>query len=380
MFWKRLIGSIALIIMSALHSAGGAPEANGTNYFLYVGVYGKGVYGYRYDTNGAKLEPLGLVGEVTNPSFLAADPEFRYLYAVSELEGKVDGGVAAFAIDRATGTLKPLNTASSGGEAPCYLSVDHTAKMLMVANYGTGGVSVFPLEQDGRLGKMSDVMKAHGSSVNTKRQEGPHAHEAVVSADNRFLYVPDLGLDQIRIYQIDAANAKLTPNDPPAAKVNAGYGPRHIAFTPDGKFAYVANELEPFVTVFSHDAESGGLKEVQTVSILPLGAKGENAPAEIAVDRTGKFLYVSNRGPGTIAVFAIDSGSGTLKPLQVAATGGTWPRGFEFDPTGRFLFAGDQKADQFVIFDVEPVTGKLSLTGRVYNVPSPVSFLFVPAR
>lgn len=375
MSWKNAISTAAILIMSTLQSYGAASK-----YFLYVGVYGKGVYGYRYDTDGAKLEPLGLVGEVTNPSFIATDRNFHNLYAVSELEGKTDGGVAAFAIDRATGKLNPLNTEPSAGEAPCHLSVDHTSKMLMVANYGTGGVSVFPLEQDGRLAKMSGLLTAHGSSVNPNRQAGPHAHEAVVSADNRFLYVPDLGLDRIRIYRIDLANAKLTPNDPPEAKVDAGYGPRHIAFAADGKFAYVADELEPFVTIFSHDTATGALTKIKSISILPAAAKGDNAPAEVEIAPSGKFLYVSNRGPGTIAVFAINPEDGTLKPVQVAKTGGTWPRAFEFDPSGRFLFAGDQKADQFVIFDVDPANGKLNLTGRVFNVPSPVCFLFVPAE
>ena len=375
MSWKNAIWTAAILIMSALQGYSAASK-----YFLYLGVYGKGVYAYRFDTDGAKLDALGLVGQVTNPSFLAVDRNFRNLYAVSELEGNVDGGVAAFAIDRTTGKLNALNTESSAGEAPCHLSVDHTSKMLMVANYGTGGVSVFPLEQDGRLAKMSGLLTGHGSSVNPKRQAGPHAHEAVVSADNRFLYVPDLGLDRIRIYRIDPENAKLTPNDPPEAKVDAGYGPRHIAFTADGKFAYVADELEPFVTIFSHDANSGALTKIKSISILPAAAKGDNAPAEIEIGPSGKFLYVSNRGPGTIAVFAINSDDGTLKPVQVAKTGGTWPRAFEFDPSGKFLFAGDQKADQFVIFDVDPTNGKLNLTGRVFNVPSPVCFLFVPAE
>lgn len=365
--------------MSALQAQPGFSHGEG-KYFLYVGVYGKGVYAYSYDTNGAKLEPMGLMGEVTNPSFLATDADFRSLYAVSELEGKEDGGVAAFAIDRATGALNKLNTASSAGVAPCHLSVDHTGKMLMVANYGTGAVSVFPLEQDGRLGNMSQVMTAHGSSVNRDRQEGPHAHEVVVSADNRFLYVPDLGLDRIRTYRIDAASAKLTPNDPPFAQVDPGNGPRHIVFSADRNFAYVANELKPVVSIFRYDATNGSLQEIRSVSILPPDAKGENAPAEIALDRSGKFLYVSSRGPGTIAVFAVNSKDGSIKMVQVAATGGTWPRAFEFDPTGRFLFAGDQKSNQFVIFHVNPENGRLDLTGRTYNLPSPVCFLFVPAE
>lgn len=366
--------------MSALHNPGAGPQANQAAYFLYVGVYGKGVYAYRYDPNGAKLEAIGVAGEVINPSFLATDRHFRYVYAVSELEGKVDGGIAAFAIDRATGALKSLNHASSAGQAPCHLSVDQTSKMLTVANYGTGGVSAFPLAPDGRLGEMSVLMTAHGSSVNPERQEGPHAHEAVVSPDNRFLYVPDLGLDQIRIYRLDPADAKLAPNDPPFVKVEPGIGPRHIALSSNGKFAYVANELKPFVTAFTRDLVTGNLNQIQSVSTQPEDFQGENAPAEVEIDGGGKFLYVSNRGPGTIAVFAIDPQNGTLRQIQIAATGGTWPRGFTIDPTGQWLFAGDQKADRFVIFQIDPASGKLNLTGRTFTVPSPVDFLFVPAK
>jgi 6-phosphogluconolactonase len=361
--------------MPLLQSSAATPA----NYLLYVGVYGKGVYAYRYEVNGPKLESLGLVGEVTNPSFLATDRDFRYLYAASELEGRVDGAVAAFAINRKTGALKALNSESAAGQSPCHLTLDHTAKMLMVANYGTGSVSVFPVETEGRLGKMSGLMTADGASADPHRQKGPHAHQTVVSEDNRFVYVPDLGLDQIRIYRLDPANAKLTPNDPPFAKLNPGYGPRHIAFSPNGRFAYVVSELKSFVTVFSRDASTGGLTELQSVSTLPEDFKGENAPAEIEIDRAGKFVYASNRGPGTIAVFAVNS-DGTLKRTQVAATGGTSPRGFTIDPTGHYLLAGDQKSNQFVVFQIDPKNGQLSLTDRVFNVPSPVDFLFVPAQ
>jgi 6-phosphogluconolactonase len=353
---------------------------NQTNYFLYVGVYGKGVYAYRYDTSDAKLEAMGLVGEVVNPSFLATDHDFRFLYAVSELEGKVDGGVAAFAIDRTSGALKKLNSLSSAGEAPCHLSVDHSTKMLVVANYGTGSVSVFPLEQDGRLGGMSALMTAHGSSVNPDRQEGPHAHEAIISADNRFVYVPDLGLDQIRIYQLDLANTKLVPNDPAVLNVEAGAGPRHIALSSNGRFAYVVNELKPLVMAFRRDPADGSLKQIQSISAAPQDSVAENGQAEIEIHPDGKFLYISNRGPGTLTTFAINPDDGTLRQVQVAQTGGTFPRGFRIDPTGRLLFVGDQKANRFGIFEIYPATGKLNLTDRVFQVPSPVDFLFVPAK
>lgn len=355
-----------------------APPPSETNFFVYVGAYGKGIEAYRFDPKGPKLEDIGMVGEVVNPSFLATDRHFQYLYAVSELEGKVNGGVAAFRIDRRKGSLTFLNSASSGGQAPCHLAVDRTGKMLLVANYGTGGVSAFPIEQGGRLGEMSELMTAQGSSVNPTRQRGPHAHEVVISADNRLAYVPDLGLDQIRIYRLDPANAKLAPGTPPFAKQDPGIGPRHMAFSANGKFAYVANELKSEVTVFSHDAKNGSLSPVQAVSTVPSGFTGENAPAEIEVDRAGKFLYASNRGPGTIAVFSIDPGNGTLRQIQIAETGGTWPRGFEIDPTGQWLLAGDQKSNQFAIFSVDPHSGHLALTGQVFHVPSPVSFSFVP--
>lgn len=375
----KFLGVLAVLATSFMSSSYtfAAPQSS-SDYFVYVGVYGKGVYAYRFHPSAAKLDELGMVGAVKNPSFLAADPEYKYLFAVSELEGKTDGDVASFAIDRAKGSLRALNSVSSAGVAPCHLVVDHTGKMLIVANYGTGGVSSYPIENDGRIGNRASLMTAEGSSVNHERQEGPHAHEVVLSSDNRLAYVPDLGLDRIRIYQINPSDAKLAPHNPPYLPINPGFGPRHMAFSPDGKYGYVVSELKSFVTVFAREGE--GWKQIQTISTLPEGFTGDNAPGEIFTDRAGKFVYASNRGPGTIAVFSVDPADGTLKQIQVAATGGTFPRGVELDPTGRYMFAGDQKADQFVLFRVDPDSGKLALTGQVFNVPSPVSFLFVPGK
>lgn len=354
------------------------PTSSAPNgYFVYVGIYGKGVYGYRFHPDGPKLDELGLVGTVTNPSFVITDRDYKYLYAVSELEGNETGGVASFAIDRATGALRSLDQVSSAGVAPCHLALDDTGKMLMVANYTTGGVSSFSIGDDGRIGKMGSLATAQGSSVNRERQEGPHAHEVVISADNRLAYVPDLGLDQIRIYRLDPGPAKLTANDPPFIKQQAGFGPRHMVFSQDGKYAYVVNELKSFVTVFKVNGP-GNWNAVQTASTVPDNFHGENGPGEILMDRSGKYLYASNRGPGTIAVFAVNQHDGTLRQVQIAATGNTFPRGVEFDPTGRYLFAGDQKANQFVIFRVDPNNGQLTLTSQTYKVPSPVSFVFVP--
>jgi 6-phosphogluconolactonase len=351
-----------------------------SNYFVYVGTYGEGIHAYRYDSGSGKLESLGLVGKIVNPSFLASDRGYKYLYAASEVEGNTPGAVAGFAINRSTGALTALNSQSSDGLAPCHLAVDHTGKMLIAANYTSGSVPVYPIEADGKIGPLSGLMKASGSGLDKKRQEGPHAHETVFSPDNRFAYVPDLGLDEIRIYKVDATHAKLTPDNPPVAKTDPGSGPRHIALSHDGKFAYVVHELIPQVAVFSRDPGTGALTHLQTIRTVPEGFKGVSNPAEILIDHKGDYVYASNRFFGSIAVFKIDHATGKLTREQVIETGGEMPRGVELDPSGKLLFVGDQKQNKFILFTVDQTTGKLTKTDRVFDVPSPVSFLFVPAR
>ncbi|MGI8962229.1 MAG: lactonase family protein [Bryobacteraceae bacterium] len=366
--------------MCAVENLGASPQSGQTEYFVYVGTYSKAIYAYRFDAKTGKLDAMGTVAEVVNPSFLTTDRDHRFLYAVSEVESNANGGVAAFSIDRRKGSLKFLNSASSAGVAPCHLAVDKTAKMLVVANYGTGGVSAFPIEHDGRIGAMSSLMEAHGSSIDHERQEGPHAHEVVISADDRFLYVPDLGLDQIRIYRLDPSQAKLAASDPTFAKENPGSGPRHMAFSPSGKFAYVLSELKSVITVFAHDPSTGNLKLIQTVSTVPAGYSGENAPAEIEVDQAGKFVYASNRGHDSIAVFAIDETAGNLKQIQIAPSQGKEPRGMQIDPTGNWLFVGNHKSNHLVVLRIDGRTGQLTSPGQVINVPTPVAFQFVPAE
>jgi 6-phosphogluconolactonase len=368
-----------IIIMCAVKNLGASRDPEQTTYFVYVGTYSKGIYGYRFDAATGNLDAMGTVGELVNPSFLTTDRHYRFLYAVSEVEGNVNGGVAAFAIDRKKGSLKFLNSTSSSGIAPCHLALDQTGKMLLVANYGTGSVSAFPVEHDGRLGTMSSFMEAHGSSVDRERQEGPHAHEVVISADNRFAYVPDLGLDQIRIYRIEPSHGKLAASEPAFAKEDPGSGPRHMAFHPSGKFAYVVSELKSQITAFSHDASTGNLKPVQTVATLPPGYSGENAPAEIEVDKAGKFVYASNRGHDSIAVFAIDGSSGTLRQIQIVPAQGKEPRGMQIDPTGHWLFVGNHKSNRCVVFGIDRRTGQLTASGGTVEVPTPVAFQFVPA-
>jgi 6-phosphogluconolactonase len=357
-----------------------APSASHHDrYFVYVGTYGQGVQAFRFSSENGTLEPLGLVGTVAKPSWVGTDPTFEHLYAVSELEGKGEGGVASFTINRKTGQLNPLNHLPSGGEAPCHLSVDATDKMLIVANYTSGGVSAFPIEANGSLGKMSSLMTAHGSSVNKARQEGPHAHEAVITSDNQRVYVPDLGLDQIHIYKLEPASARLVPNDPPSVKGEPGLGPRHLVFDKSSRYAYIINELKPVVSVYAHDSATGKLTFVQSVATISGDFNKENSGAEIRMGHSGKFLYASNRGHDTIQVFAIDSSNGTLRKVQEVSTEGEVPRGFNLDPTGRFLLVGNQQTNNLVVFKVDSESGKLTPTGQKFEVPTPVDILFVPA-
>ena len=351
-----------------------------TKYILYVGSYGKGIQAYQFDSATGQLKDIGRSGDAVNPSFLAADPDFRYLYAVSEVEGNVNGGVAAFSIDRENGSLRALNSVSSAGVAPCHLAVDKTGKMLIVANYTSGGVSAYPIGHDGRIGEISALLTAKGQGPNAERQEGPHAHEVLISSDNARAYVPDLGLDEIRLYRLDPSKAGLAPNDPPVVKQSPGMGPRHLAFSPDEKFAYVMNELKSEVSVFKHDKATGNMTKVQDVSSIAPGYSGENGPAEILVDSRGKFVYATNRGADNIAVFSIDSYDGTLRQIQLISSEGTMPRGLEIDPSGRFIFAGNQKTDNFVVYHIDPKAGTLTATGQVIHTPSPVAFLFVPSK
>jgi 6-phosphogluconolactonase len=354
-------------------------------YIIYVGTYtgpnSKGIYAYRFDTKTGKAESIGLAAEIVRPSFLAVHPNQRFLYAVSELgnNGREDGSITAFAIDRKSGMLTALNTVSSGGGGSCHLVVDKTGRALVVANYGSGSVAAFKVNPDGSLSGPNVVMKHSGSSVDPKRQTGPHAHAVVLSLDNRFVLVPDLGLDQIRSYRLDVASANLTANDPPFVTTKPGSGPRHLAFSPNGKFAYSVHEMGSMVTVWSYAAASGKLTEVQTISTLPADFHGEDNSAEIEVDSRGRFLYASNRGHDSITVFAIEPKDGRLRLVENVPTQGKTPRNFNIDPTGRYLFAANQNTNNIVAFRIDPQTGRLTPTGQILDVQSPVCVQFVRA-
>lgn len=368
--------AICAITSTSLPVAGDSKTVPQTKYILYIGAYGKGVSAYRFDASTGKLESIGLVGELVNPSFLASDSQHRNLYAVSEVEGQTHGAVGAFTIDRHTGALHALNTQDSGGIAPCHL-VTYNDNAVIVANYTSGGVSSYPIQPDGSLGSMASLMTATGHGPNKQRQEGPHAHEVVIN--NGLIYVPDLGLDHIRIYEM-GQDAKLMPHNPAFVQQDPGMGPRHMVFSADGAYAFVINELKSEVSLFRHDTGTGAMTKIQDVSTLPEGFTGENGPAEILLDKAGTHAYATNRGNDSIAVFTFDPAVPKLQQVQVISAEGKMPRGLAFDPTGRFLFAGNQKTNNFVIFRVDQQNGRLTPTGQEISTPSPVAFLFVPAE
>jgi 6-phosphogluconolactonase len=257
--------------------------------------------------------------------------------------------------------------------------VDRQGRNVLVANYGGGSVAVLPIGADGRLQAPSSVVQHTGSSVDPNRQKEPHAHSINVDADNRFAYAADLGLDKILIYRFDVAKGTLTPNDPPFAQVEPGSGPRHFAFHPQGRFAYVINEMRCTVTAFAHDAARGGLSAIQTISTLPQGQSVQKgfSTAEVQVHPSGRFLYGSNRGHDTIAVFAIDEKTGRLTPVHHEPTQGSTPRNFGIDPAGRFLLAANQRSDTVVVFRIDAATGRLAPAGHRIEVGAPVCVKFV---
>lgn len=347
------------------------------NYFVYFGTYSKGIYVSGFDAKTGTLEPVKLAVEVPRPSWVTIHPNGQFLYAVSE---QGESAVTSFKINPATGELQSLNKVPAGGSSACHLAIDKGGKTISVANYGNGTVAVFALKPDGSIGERTGFAQHSGSGPDTKRQGGPHAHAVVLSADDKFLFVPDLGLDKVMGYRLAVATGSLSPNDPPFATVKPGSGPRHFAFHPKGKFAYALGEMGSNVTTFTYDAKKGSLEPIQTVTTLPEDFKGENNSAEIEVDRAGRYVYASNRGDDSIAVFAIDRGKGTLTHVQRVSTQGKIPRSFKIDPTGKHLIAVNQNSNNAVVYRIDGKTGQLTPTGQVLDVPSAVCVQFLPRR
>ena len=387
---EMLLAGVTLFFLALAASA--QKRTPDKPYLVYVGTYtnksaSKGIYAYWFDPGVGKLTPLGVAAESEDPSFLAVHASGKYLYAVNETDhfgAQKSGAVSAFFIDSKTGKLSLLNQVATQGAGPCHISLDKTGKFALVANYDGGSIAVFPIREDGTIAPPSAFVQHSGSSVNKERQESAHAHWIGASPDNRFVLAADLGLDEVLIYRFNAAKGTLAPNAPPFAKASPGAGPRHIAFHPNGKFAYLLAEMESSVTAFAYTAVNGSLSPLQTVSTLSVLRKDYSGPkeaAEIAMHPNGKFLYASNRASiDTISAFAVDPAKGTLKLKNEYPTMGKTPRNFAIDPTGKFLLAANQESNNIVIFRIDSTTGALSPTGETLEVLAPVCITFTARR
>lgn len=387
-----------LLLSSAIAFAAGMPAPN-QEYLVYFGTYtgfhytrkgvptgqssSKGIYASRFrPSTGEATEPQ-LAAEMINPSFLAIDPTRRFLYALSEdpqsLGPSRDKGsfVSAFAIQPFTGKLTLLNTVPSGGTATCHISVDHTGKNVLLANFGSGSIAVLRVNEDGSLGRQSAFVQHTGTSADPFYQTQPHPHCIVVSPDNRFVLVSDLGIDKELIYRFDAATGSLAPNDPPFVKVEPGSGPRHFKFDPAGRFGYLINEMGSTLDAFAWNPSRGALAEIQHINLLPPDFSGDHHGAEVVLHPRGNFLYTSTRGPETIGVWSRDPATGALARIQEVSARGLWPRSFEIDPTGSYLFVANQATDNVIIFRIQDDTGRILPTRQVLKLDAPVCVLFM---
>jgi len=378
----RLICVLALLALAATASA--------ENFLVFFGTYtnalSRGIYVARLDAGTGKLSAPELAAETASPCYLAVAPGGKFLYAANSVKNFSDysienggGAVSAFAIDNTSGRLALLDQKCSGGAGPCHVSVDASGKILFVANYSSGSVKAFLLESNGAIGAGGDCVSRVGHSVNASRQSSAHAHFICADPSNRFALACDLGTDEILVSPFDTATAGLHPALVEAFSVPPGSGARHLAFSRDGKFVHVINEIACTVTTFAWDSKNGKLDLIETISALPPEVPVQNsfAAAEILVHPDGKFVYATVRGHDSVSVFAADVRSGRLTFVQNISAGGNVPRGLGLDPTGRWLMVANQKSDNAVEFAVDAQTGKLSPAGRALKIGSPVDVKFV---
>jgi 6-phosphogluconolactonase len=337
-----------------------------------------GIYLFRQDQETGQLTHLHTTEGVLNPSFLALHPRRRFLFAVNEslqAEGEASGAASSFAVDPATGALRFLSRQATGGGNPCHLCTDPSGRFLLVANHEQGRVSVLGIGEDGRLGPLTDVHQHEASDPSGRRT--PHAHFVTPDPGGRFILGTDTGVDRVFVYRLDPATGRLSLNDPPWGETHAGAGPRHLAFHPAGRYLYANGEADLTLTAFAYDGERGALTALQTVSTLPEGASG-GSTAQVVVEPSGRFVYVSNRGHDSIAVFAIDQATGRVARVGNEPTRGRTPRNFNVDPAGRFLYVANQNSDSIVCFRIDGATGRLEATGHAVAVPAPTCLLFAP--
>lgn len=352
---------------------------------VYVGTYTQslphvqakagGIDIYWLDMASGALTYLSTCTGIANPSYVVLDAQGHHLYCVEET---AEGQVHAFSVDAATGALTPLNHHPSHGAEPCHLSLDRQGRWVLVANYSSGSIAVLPIQADGSLGPATEHVQHRGGSVNPDRQEGPHAHWIYTDPANRFVLAVDLGLDAVLRYELDQANGTLRRIETVACTLSSGSGPRHLVFRPDGRFAYLLNELSSTLSAYAYDANTGELRPLQSLSTLPPGFSGTNWTSAVRVSPSGRFVYASNRGHDSIAIFASDPATGYLSLVGHEPTQGKTPRDFNLDPTGTFLLAANQDSDSIVTFRVDGETGRLSPTGHVAEARTPVCVAFGP--
>jgi 6-phosphogluconolactonase len=356
------------------------------DYFVYVGTYtggsstSKGIYAWRFDSKSGAMTPVGLVADTVNPAHVWATPDGRFLYAVNWQGTETVPGntISAFAIDRKTGSLAFLNKVSAGGNQPNQIVVDPGGTIAMTVNYNSGTVAAYGIEADGRLTEPIYTDQHAGQPLSPK-QPGPRAHGVVFSNDSRFAYVAELGLDRVYVYRVDPIKRAIVPFDPPFVSMNkGGSGPRRLQLHPNGRFLYVNHETDSAVSVF--EVNGGGLKQVQTLSTLPSDHSGNNSTAEIQIDRTGRFLYVTNRGHDSIALFRVNPSNGTLTAFSHTPAGGRTPRNITIDPTNQYLISANQNGNNLVVFRIDPGTGALAPTGVTAEISQPGGVYFVKAQ
>ncbi|OQP68473.1 lactonase family protein [Niastella populi] len=356
-----------IILLFALHITGNCQM----NYYLLVGTYtrgkSEGLYVYKMNTQTGEVAAVSNA-KAANPSYLALSPDEKFVYAVNE-DANDKGSVSVFSFDKSNGTLKYIDKQTSGGDHPCYVAVNKTGKWVAVANYSGGSFSTLPIMANGTLGNPTTVQHT-GSSVDKERQEKPHVHSTVFSPDDKYIFVPDLGIDKVMIYSFNPGSGKPEPASVPFAATPAGSGPRHFTFHPNGKLAYLVEEMGGAVSAYKY--KDGKLTLIQHISTYPAGFTGKKWSADIHVSPDGKFLYATNRTPSnTIAIFSIDK-SGKLTAIGHESTKGEVPRNFTIDPTGNFLLVANQETDNVVIFKRDKKSGKLTDTGKSIKVGNPV--------
>lgn len=362
---------------------GDSPDSDALT--LYIGTYTKsgasrGIYQTTVNPRTLAFGALTVAAPCAEPSFLALSPNGQTLVAVNELltyAGESAGSVSAFSRASGSGTLAPVGAApSTRGAAPCYVTIDRTGAFVLVANYVGGNITVHPLTKDGNVGAPWQVIAHAGTGPHPIRQKSPHAHCIVLDTQNRFAVSADLGADRLFVYRFDASTGSLSPADVPSVAMAPGAGPRHVAFSPDGRTLYCANELDSTLSAFAWDGDAGTLVLKQTLSTRPADATGENAPADVHVHPSGRTVYLSNRGDNTVAVFAVDSATGALALVQTISSGGNWPRNFTLTPDGRGLLVAHQRSDSIVPFHINEADGRLTNAGATLAAPVPVCLLF----